>query len=257
MLNVKEPNDYGGRTFEIEISPSYTINIIEVDDKEKIIRLLDRGIIFTETEFEVTADKDLIEAVKLSFYKSRSHINGKKGNEWERGRFREQLNEALSLIDDYTIKSEDEPNFENKSDREKDRLKEYYSEIADLVGEKEAIHFFQVNDIDIKKFYSNYNELKRTMEGAYIKAKLDLEPTKSIEEFGKGPPAYPQWYIAAFPDVALWAMDQIEEKEKHIMSKFKKQYKEFREGERKKLSINFLRYITARYKKNNELECSK
>jgi hypothetical protein len=120
-----------------------------------------------------------------------------------------------------------------------------------------SLNFFQENNIELHKFYSNYNEISGSPLRAYTKAEHELEPTESIEGLYKSPPAYPDWYCAAFPDVVLWTMDAIESGDEGVSSRVQKEVEALEREKSERLSDSFLKYIINRYTENNKLECSK
>jgi len=72
-------------------------------------------------------------------------------------------------------------------------------------------HFFLADSIDPTDFLANYVEVSGSLP---VKAPVEAgKPTRSAIAFGQGldaPPGYPRWFLAAYPDVALWLASQDE-----------------------------------------------
>jgi len=112
--------------------------------------------------------------------------------------------------------------------------------------------FFMPDKILVKEFIANMNMLKGNEESYYAKENA----TKSLKNLQRVyPPFYPNWFIAAYPDVVNWILDN-HEKSSVFMTLTDERLIELEENT--KLKNDFIRKLINEYllKVNFLLECT-
>lgn len=127
---------------------------------------------------------------------------------------------------------------------------------------EEMQEFLEEDNIDFLKLSANFEIIKNGSKEIY-KASVRLQGANDISENATDtiewiadilnqPLGYPQWFMAAYPDVVKWFTESLEDNEKFDV--IGEPTEDFFD-EQKKFNFSVLRKIVNSYKLINTLEC--